>query len=735
MKKIISFILVAILCLGALTSCAALDGIVDKITGLIGGEQGGETDDGLEGAKNYVFTKYNGDYASPKADYDVAAKLVREGVTYTITWTVDNSKISVKESANAGFWTIDLPDVNDTEAKYVLTATITNPDGASVSVTFNRTLPVYSGEGIVTAPIAGEAYKLYFDQVKAGKVLFALATTQDNGNKFINATIDPKAAPDFYVEKVDGGFKIYTTVNGAKNYVYAKTTTNDEGHVSKYLGFSTTEGSVFYYKDEVTTWFTKIDNAEYGVGTYNTYETLSLSEASRFTADSVGSTQFVMSFMTKAYAESLTPTEAPTLTTPEQILNAAYALEANKGLGKYTLTGVITSVDTAYDSGYNNVTVTIVVNNMTDKPIQCFRLKGTGADQIAVGDTITVTGNIINYTSFNDDGSVKASKVEFDAGCTLDSWTAAGGEVTPPAEDEEEGGNENSEPAADSTLSIVDAVALGTTYKSDDWSGHYTTNKYYVSGVITKVKNVEKGELVIADAEGNTLTVYGAFDATGATAYKDLATKPVVGDTVTVYGVIGAYGQTVQLSNGWFTAHTAHTCDYAAATCGKASACKICGATTGAALGHTEANAEGRCDRCGVSFNPTEQTVAIAASTGALASNSLSISWSGNNVTVVSEKDTSTTDIRTSDTNHYRCYAGSKLTISGKNEEKISKIVITATEAKHANVLAGSLVTAGVSAVADGSTVTITVDEGTVDAVVFSCTAQTRINNVVVYYE
>ena len=51
--------------------------------------------------------------------------------------------------------------------------------------------------------------------------------------------------------------------------------------------------------------------------------------------------------------------------TPQQILDAAYALTnaqspAEKQFleGQYTLTGVITSVDTAYDSNYGNITVT-----------------------------------------------------------------------------------------------------------------------------------------------------------------------------------------------------------------------------------------------------------------------------------------------------------------------------------------------------------------------------------------
>jgi hypothetical protein len=46
---------------------------------------------------------------------------------------------------------------------------------------------------------------------------------------------------------------------------------------------------------------------------------------------------------------------------------------------------------------------------MADNLIQCFRLKGTGAENLKVGDEITVTGILKNYNG----------TVEFDAGCVL----------------------------------------------------------------------------------------------------------------------------------------------------------------------------------------------------------------------------------------------------------------------------------------------------------------------------
>jgi hypothetical protein len=117
-----------------------------------------------------------------------------------------------------------------------------------------------------------------------------------------------------------------------------------------------------------------------------------------------------------------TAPEAPTYSTPAEILDALYKLEAGKSLagGPYTLEGKITEIVTEYSSEYKNVTVKIVVGNDTTKPVTCYRMKGDGADVIAVGDTVKVTGSLKHYK----DGSGN-STYEFDQNCSLDSYEKA----------------------------------------------------------------------------------------------------------------------------------------------------------------------------------------------------------------------------------------------------------------------------------------------------------------------
>ena len=203
---------------------------------------------------------------------------------------------------------------------------------------------------------------------------------------------------------------------------------------------------------------------------------------------------------------------APTMT-PEEIVDAAYALEAGQTLeGTHTLTGVISSVDTPYDSGYKNVTVTIKVPGKEDKPIQCFRLKGTGADVIRVGDTITVTGTLKNYNG----------TIEFDAGCTLDAFVLAAPYDTP-------------------GRIVLAAYALG--------NGKSLDGTYTLTGVITKVNtayNPSHSNVTVTIAvpgyESKPIMCF-RLKGTGADVIK-------AGDTITVTGVLKNYNGTIEFDAG-----------------------------------------------------------------------------------------------------------------------------------------------------------------------------------------
>ena len=145
-------------------------------------------------------------------------------------------------------------------------------------------------------------------------------------------------------------------------------------------------------------------------------------------------------------------------------------------------------------------------------------------------------------------------------------------------------------PEADSVLTIEQALKIGALYAHDT----YTTNKYYVTGIITDVYNTKYGNMHITDGT-NSFTIYGVY--MNGVRYDAMETKPQPYDEITVYGAIGQYNGTPQIKNAEIDDLVAHVHSYSEATCKAPETCTVCGATNGEKLEHNYV--DGVCDRCG----------------------------------------------------------------------------------------------------------------------------------------
>ena len=58
---------------------------------------------------------------------------------------------------------------------------------------------------------------------------------------------------------------------------------------------------------------------------------------------------------------------------------------------------------------------------------------------------------------------------------------------------------------------------------------------------MVSVTNTQYGNLTIDDGQGNTLYVYGVYDASGAIRYDGLSDPPRAGDTVVLCGPVKKY--------------------------------------------------------------------------------------------------------------------------------------------------------------------------------------------------
>lgn len=184
--------------------------------------------------------------------------------------------------------------------------------------------------------------------------------------------------------------------------------------------------------------------------------------------------------------------------------------------------------------------------------------------------------------------------------------------------------------------------------------------------------------------------------------------------------------------------HTEVIDEAVAATCQatgltEGSHCSVCNTviiaqTVTAMLDHNYV--DGTCSVCGAE-KPAVATMSICGSTGTLASDSSSISWTGNDgITFTNNIADSTTAIRTSDTDHYRIYAKSTVTIIAGKE--IKEIKITVVDG-YADEIRAALESAGYTVSVSGTVVTVTLTSST-NSITFSPTAQARITNVEVTY-
>ncbi len=286
---------------------------------------------------------------------------------------------------------------------------------------------------------------------------------------------------------------------------------------------------------------------------------------------------------TKTFDLELGPKTVVTDSTdPAAILAAAFNLAPGEALeGKYTLTGEIKTIKTAYDEEYKNITVIITIG---DKEMECFRLKGsdtTDASALKVGDTITVEGSIKNHYG----------TVEFDAGCILLEVTAGGGE---------EGGTDTPDPDpevpeyAPMTLTEALAAAEGT--------------KVEISGTVSEIYqnwNTQYNNMSVYITDGTTrIIVFRAEVQLG------------VGDVITVKGVITAYNNVNQIAEGSTVEITqAHTCtDFNEATCQAPATCTVCGTAQDGSVAVDHVYVEGVCKWCrapeGVQTTTASKTMA-----------------------------------------------------------------------------------------------------------------------------
>ena len=402
---------------------------------------------GLADAVAYVKTIYKNAADITAKDYEVISVVPMGTEKFEITWTVDVAEdvVAIVAGEN-GMTLIDVNENSAEEVAYVLTATLT--DGTNTeSLSWNHTLPAAMNvDGMTYAEIVAMAYALEDQQsTEDAYRLFGTVSSIDTewseDYQNITVTILVAGCEDFPIQcyrlKGEGAKDLKVgdaiTVEGIlKNYKgtyefdagceligYGEFV--DQKALLK-AAFALGEGAAMDYPAVMTGTVVKIVSEwseEYGNITVDMEIDGQVVQCYRLKGEgakdiAVGDVITVAGII-KNYKGTI-EFDAGCMLVPNELYHSVKnALSGYKLLDgeaqevAKTITGTIVAIDTPWSEDYQNITVTIVIGGLENYPIMCYRLSGEGAKDLAVGDTITVTGILKNYKG----------TIEFDAGCTL----------------------------------------------------------------------------------------------------------------------------------------------------------------------------------------------------------------------------------------------------------------------------------------------------------------------------
>ena len=446
MKKIIAWALMLAMCMTLFAGCSQKETPAEPAATQAPATEA--TVSGLADAVAYVKTIYKNDEGTVTGkDYQVVGSVPVGTERYEISWSVDVAEdVVAVVVGDDGFVTIDVNEASAEEVAYVLTATLT--DGTDTqSLSWNHTLPAAMDvDGMTYAEVVDFAYTVE-DGVTTEDTyrLFGTVTSIDTewSDEYQNITVTIVAAgreempiqcyrltgegaKDLKVGDeitVEGNLTSYNgTKEFAKNCVLVDFGDHPDQKALLKAAFELADGSALDYPAVLTGTVINIPTVwsdEYQNITVDMDVDGKTVQCYRLTGEgakdlAVGDTITVAGVI-KNYKGTvefdggckLVPNDAY-----HSVKNALSAYKLQEGEAQEvtkTITGTIATVDTAWSDEYKNITVTIVVAGLEDYKVQCFRLTGEGAEALAEGDEITVTGILKNYSG----------TVEFDAGCTL----------------------------------------------------------------------------------------------------------------------------------------------------------------------------------------------------------------------------------------------------------------------------------------------------------------------------
>ncbi len=471
MNRYITWILLIVILLGVFAGCKK--DVAEPTTSVT------EATADIYDAMAFLKNLYKNDGAQTPVDFKRFCVVRIAGIPFEVKWTTGAHEDAVKivENGNS-LVTIDVNEQCVADTPYVLTATLYDDTGTSISYSWNYLLPaaVAVDNTIITDSATTPNETLSYESTLSGKVT-SIETPYDKNNKCICVVIAVNGfenlsvlcrqmigedAADVKVGDIITVTGVLKDDNGRLEFepgcvlvalfvgATVETPADTKPNVDNNLTLETDQNQS--YEVTLTGLITKVNTAYNasagnvtvtmviagsedkpvlcyrmkgtGIDKIDVGDTITVKGYIISSIDDNGKTS--MSFRAECILVSYKKNENVAPSNPIDIVKAAYALKAGTRLPyKASLTGKITKVNTAYSASYKNVTVTIEVDRAEDMPIMCYRLKGDGVDKIGIGDTITVTGYIEKFQH-----TAELAVVEFAADCQMISWVDTGIDIS-----------------------------------------------------------------------------------------------------------------------------------------------------------------------------------------------------------------------------------------------------------------------------------------------------------------
>ena len=181
MKKAFLYSLGAVLCLLTVVGCSTSNNTASEPSG-------------LTKKKSYLYAMYKDKAVATASDYTVVDTVMINGVSYSVEWSSDVDASSVSfVPGDKHMVTVDVNEKSPVDVSYTLTATLSDSEGNTETVSFPHTIPAFKESSWAEYKAAADDSTL----VVKGVVTGIMSKTKGNSSNCL------------YIQDGDGGYYVY----------------------------------------------------------------------------------------------------------------------------------------------------------------------------------------------------------------------------------------------------------------------------------------------------------------------------------------------------------------------------------------------------------------------------------------------------------------------------------------------------------------------------------------------